>query len=92
MVEPDKGQFDAKAVEKQLAALLHLIPEQATDVKLDDSDRRRLYKRVQLLSERLADFAVSLDLIALPPLMYNPADPATFAESIGNKLLVQAVA
>lgn len=89
MAETSTSQFDPSQVEKHLASLLKLIPENANDTSMDDRQRQRLYKKVQQAAERLADFAVSLDLIALPPLIYNPADPATFAESIGNKLLVQ---
>lgn len=86
----EPGDLDPRAVENAMALFLRALPVsplKATAVA--DKDRKKLWRQVQEVIGRLGEFAVELDLIALPPLTYNPADPATFAEAIGNKLLVQ---
>lgn len=73
-----------------MATLLRTLPHGIVDAaRIDERERKKLWRGIQAIVERLNGLAVELDLIALPPLMYNPADPATFAESIGNKLLLQ---
>jgi hypothetical protein len=86
----DASDFAPEAVEEALEKLLTTIPNGMVNTSaIPERDRKRLWKGIQQAVERLSSLAVELDLIALPPLMYNPADPATFAESIGNKLLLQ---
>jgi len=82
--------FEPGAVEKALDILLRALPAVPLPrTGIPDRDRKKLWKRIQTAIERLSAVNVELDLIALPPLIYNPADPLTFAESIANKLLLQ---
>lgn len=84
------SRLDAARTRTALEKLLASLPPSPLDAAgLVDNERKKLWAEVQIVLKRLETFAVELDLIALPPLMYNPADPDTFAESIGNKLLLQ---
>lgn len=83
-------QFDHIAVELAVETLLNLIPPSPiTFGGIQENHRRRLWRDIQTAVTRLTSLSVELDLIALPPVIYNPADPSTFAESIANKLLLQ---
>lgn len=51
--------------------------------------RRRLESLIEKTILELHEVLKKLDPIKLPELVYNPTDPDTFAEAIGNKLMVQ---
>lgn len=51
--------------------------------------RRKIQAGVESSIRDLHEFLRTLDPIKLPELVYNPTDPDTFAEAIGNKLMVQ---
>jgi len=51
--------------------------------------RRKIQIGVESSIRDLHEFLRTLDPIKLPELVYNPTDPDTFAEAIGNKLMVQ---
>jgi hypothetical protein len=88
--QPKPAPFDPKPIERSIAALMRMIPEGPLNAAtVDKRERKRLWKLVQQSVRILSELAIRLDLIALPPLTYNPADPATFAEAIANKLIVQ---
>lgn len=58
-------------------------------VAITPNKRRQIQRGVQTAICDLHEFLKTLDPIKLPELVYNPTDPDTFAEAIGNKLMVQ---
>jgi hypothetical protein len=86
----DTAGRDLVALRRALAEVVRLAPPPGTEFEVvDATERKRLLKAAEEAVAALAALAVELDLIALPTVVYNPADPATFAESIGNKLLLR---
>jgi hypothetical protein len=51
--------------------------------------RRRTEALIEKAILELRELIRAMDPIKLPELVYNPTDPETFAEAIGNKLIVQ---
>jgi hypothetical protein len=51
--------------------------------------RRQLEALIEKGISDLHELLKVIDPIKLPELVYNPTDPDTFAEAIGNKLIVQ---
>ena len=51
--------------------------------------RRRLEALIEATILDLHEILKAIDPIKLPDLVFNPTDPDTFAEAIGNKLMVQ---
>jgi hypothetical protein len=51
--------------------------------------RRRIEVQIETAISELNELLIAIDPIKLPELVYNPTDPETFAEAIGNKLIVQ---
>ncbi len=51
--------------------------------------RREMEAMIERAILDLKELLRVIDPIKLPELVYNPTDPATFAEAIGNKLMVQ---
>jgi hypothetical protein len=78
--------------ENSLKALLenvgHLRKEMST-ANLSIVRRRRIEALIEKTILELRALVRALDPIRLPELVYNPTDPETFAEAIGNKLIVQ---
>ncbi len=79
----DEASF--KLLLDQIAA----FQKEVSETSLSPAQRRR----VQAMSERaisdLCKIIKRVDPIKLPELVFNPTDPDTFAEAIGNKLMVQ---
>jgi len=78
--------------EQSLTALLTQLREFQQQISIDSlsiGQRRRLESLSQKAISELRDLITAIDPIKLPELVYNPTDPDTFAEAIGNKLMVQ---
>jgi hypothetical protein len=56
---------------------------------LSSSRRRELERLIETAIIELHEVLRAIDPIHLPPMVFDPANPVTFAEAIGNKLMVQ---
>ena len=68
--------------------ITQLRKELATGTLLG-AKRRQVEALIEASILELRDILREIDPIKLPELVYNPTDPDTFAEAIGNKLIVQ---
>jgi hypothetical protein len=77
---------------KSFKALLDKVSEFRKELStgtVSGSARRQLEALIEKAISELNDLLKAIDPIKLPELVYNPTDPDTFAEAIGNKLMVQ---
>lgn len=78
--------------EESFKTLLEQLAEfkrQISGKGLTPPQRRRIQALSQKAISDLRDLIRLIDPIKLPALVFNPTDPDTFAEAIGNKLMVQ---
>lgn len=68
---------------------LSKLEKQIVTGELSGPMRRNLEGMIEAAILELHEVLQTIDPINLPPLVFDPANPETFAEAIGNKLMVQ---
>jgi len=81
--------MDANELKALSEKLAQLHKELAAGSMPTLTRKRQLEPLIEATILDLHEVLKAIDPIKLPELVYNPADPDTFAEAIGNKLMVQ---
>ena len=74
---------------KTLLENVSQLRKEMSNAKPSTRQRRQLEALIEKAILELHELIRAMDPIKLPELVYNPTDPETFAEAIGNKLMVQ---
>jgi hypothetical protein len=79
----------AKKSFKALSDEVEELRKELSTVSVSGARRRHLEAQILTAISELKELLIAIDPVKLPELVYNPTDPETFAEAIGNKLIVQ---
>jgi Eco29kI restriction endonuclease len=74
---------------KMLIEHVGRLRKELSTAMLSTMRRRRIEALIEKTILELRELMRAMDPIKIPELVYNPTDPETFAEAIGNKLIVQ---